>query len=204
MLNIAPQFASLIERLADGDDSAMNALIRVFGPAIERMAKTQLGPMLQSKDGADDVTQAVHLILWMGLRARKFAVATPRCYMALCHTLVARQVARQWRSAKVEPNITIEGNLMETIVDRDLFSQAHETGPSREMELVETLADFLDHLDPIDRQLVQLRLQGRTTVEVARILGLDPSGLRVRLSRLRKKFERELTSTLGIDRWRPS
>lgn len=43
-------------------------------------------------------------------------------------------------------------------------------------------------LDETERRLIELRLEGCTTAEVARQLGLDPDVLRVRLGRLRRRL----------------
>ena len=55
--------------------------------------------------------------------------------------------------------------------------------------------DAVEHLcrlvDDKDRQLIELRLQGCSTAEVARRLNLDPDILRVRLSRLRKRLREQ-------------
>ena len=52
-------------------------------------------------------------------------------------------------------------------------------------------------LDPIERQLIAMRIDGFSTIDVARALDLDPDVLRVKLSRVRKRlrekgFEDEL------------
>jgi len=48
---------------------------------------------------------------------------------------------------------------------------------------------LLDHVeDSQDRRLVELRLQGYSTAEVAREMNLDSRFLRVRLGRLRQRL----------------
>jgi DNA-directed RNA polymerase specialized sigma24 family protein len=45
-----------------------------------------------------------------------------------------------------------------------------------------------DELSDPDRRLMELRLQGYSTVEAARTLGTNANALRVRLTRLRQKL----------------
>ena len=49
-------------------------------------------------------------------------------------------------------------------------------------------SQVLDKLDGLDRQLMELRLEGYTTAEAARKLGVSAGLLRSRLSRLRKRL----------------
>ena len=50
---------------------------------------------------------------------------------------------------------------------------------------------MLSKLDETERHLLQLRLDGHTTVEAARQLGLNSDVVRVRLSRLRLRLREQ-------------
>jgi RNA polymerase sigma factor (sigma-70 family) len=191
-------FPLLIQRIGNGDDAAMCLLIRRYGSAMEQIAEQQIGPLLQSRLDASDIVQSVQMILWMGIRARKFDLPTPSHLMALTKTLVARQVAAHWRRAKTEINMTLEGNLCATMSDQKLFDPpARDADPGQQVELDETLASFLDKLEPEERRLVSLRLQGHDSTKVAKALRIDPGALRVRLFRLRAKFQDAFATMLG-------
>jgi len=80
--------------------------------------------------------------------------------------------------------------MVDTVPDFDISELvSRETCPARKLELDEFLAEFLDELEPIDRQLITKRLQGYTTAEVARELDVEAGALRLRLFRLRKSFQ---------------
>ncbi len=181
------QFILAVKRLQDGDDAAMCELIEHYGAAMQRIAKSLIGRALQAQLDAVDLVQAMQITLWVGLRLGRFKVPTPRSLMALAKVLLRRQVARYWRTAKLEMNATLEGHLAETLVDQDLFAAKHANGHQSE-DLDDLVAHFLNRLDPIDQQLMKLRIQGYRTAEAAACLQLDAGYLRVRLGRLRKKF----------------
>jgi len=63
-----------------------------------------------------------------------------------------------------------------------------ETDPARAAQLRDAATRVLQGLDAEDRRLLELRLEGWSTAEVARLLGQSPDVLRVRLHRLRKQF----------------
>src|SRR5262249_2397975 len=92
------------------------------------------------------------------------------------------QVARQWRAFKRHNADSCGG--------AQLLQDEASVPPEQENNLLlkERLAQFLKGVDDIDRQLVELRLQGYKTAEAARELGLAPGFLRVRLLRLRQQL----------------
>src|SRR5439155_17920896 len=63
-----------------------------------------------------------------------------------------------------------------------------EADPAAAALADEQLRRVLTALDPVDRQFIELRLQGYKTAEAARRLGMDPAALRVRLARLRTRL----------------
>jgi RNA polymerase sigma-70 factor (ECF subfamily) len=60
--------------------------------------------------------------------------------------------------------------------------------PQREAANREAIEQILRACDATDRELIELRVEGYSTVDAARRLGLNPDVTRVRLSRLRKKL----------------
>ncbi len=181
-------YTTLLKRVQEADDAAMCELIERYGPAMHRTAERLVGRPLQAQLDAGDLVQSVLIALWLGIRTGKFLVPTAERLLALAKTMLRRQVARHWRTAKVELNRTLEGNLSETFLDQNLFAPAKETEPQRSRDFDDLMEDLLNQLDVIDKRLVNLRFQGCSTAEAARCLRLDPGYLRVRLSRLRKKF----------------
>ena len=63
-----------------------------------------------------------------------------------------------------------------------------EPDPSQAAALQEARERLCRNLDETERQMILLRLEGHSTAEVARQLGLDANVLRVRLSRLRQRL----------------
>ncbi len=69
-----------------------------------------------------------------------------------------------------------------------LALKSNQPGTQAEADLRDQLSVWMQQLDPIEQQLVALRIEGHSTVDVAKTLGLDPDVLRVKLSRLRKRL----------------
>ena len=190
MSTVTNAFQHLVERIRTGDDSAMSDLMHQHGAAIRRTAEKLIGKALQSQLDSADLVQSVQIVLWLGLRTGKFAVATPENLYSLAKTLLRRKVARYWRAVKPLTDATIcDVSLNDTAVDQ-AFYPARETAASAQQnfEFDDVVENFLTQLSDLDRQLIKLRFQGFTTAEAARHLNLDPGFLRVRLGRLRKRF----------------
>lgn len=182
------EFAQLVNRVRDGDDSAMTKLTEKYGAAMRRTARELIGKSLQSHLDSVDLVQSVQLILWLGLRAGKFTIEGPENLLGLAKTLLKRKVARYCRSVKLQMKCTIEANLADTLPDTMLFGATNEGEPARISELDDLVEHFINQLGDLDRRLISLRLEGYSTAEVARSLNVDSGLLRVRLGRLRKRF----------------
>src|SRR5262249_2453785 len=133
-----------------------------------------------------DLIQSLHCSLLVGLRDRKFDISTPDKLIALSLTLIRRNIAHRWRKLKKHPE-------SDPHIDSDTLAKVpadtpEHADPARNPLTNEALAQILNGLVDLDRQLVELRLQGLSTAEAARRLGVNPGRLRVRWGRLRKRL----------------
>ena len=182
------EFAELLARARRDDQVAMQRLVELYEPQLRVVARVRLGPALRPYLDSADLVQSVHRSLLLGLRQDRFEISGPEQLLALALTLVRRKVARHWRhlqrQKRLETGESGSGDLPQ------LLSSLSTPGddPARATEFNDTVRHVCEHLEPIDRKLVEMRLEGFSTVEVARTLGLDAHLLRVRLSRLRERL----------------
>jgi len=194
MAELAEEFHRLIERVRLGDELALAELAQQYEPEVRLTARILLGRALRCHLDSTDLVQSVHHTLILGVRQNRFVFASPQHLMGLAVTLVRRKVARHWRRLKRQQRpedlgfLDTEAGLLATL-------PSHEPDPAQSVQDADLLAQVCDGLDDRDKQLIELRLQGCSTADAARRLGLDPDVLRVRLSRLRKRLrEREVLS----------
>ena len=189
MSSPAEDFSGLLERIRQGDAAAMGALIQQYEPEVRRAARMFLGPSLRPYLDSVDIAQSVNFILAQGLRSRKFDITSPEKLVALAVTLVRRRVSRHWRRLRRQDRVEMAPDATGVDLVERLASEAHPSDdPASLAEYHDQLAGVLAELSDIEREVVELRLEGLTTAEVARHLGADPAVLRVRLSRLRQRF----------------
>ncbi len=196
MAEPADAFQTLLQRVRLGDDEALAELARRYEPEVRLTARVLLGRALRCHLDSADLVQSVHHTLLSGLRQNKFVIGSPQQLLGLAVTLVRRKVARHWRKLKRQrrpdeaETADADGGLLATL-------PSTETDPALAAEDADLLARLCHGMDERDRRLVELRLQGCSTAEAARRLGLDPDVLRVRLSRLRRR----LRENHALSRW---
>ncbi|MBI3463431.1 MAG: RNA polymerase subunit sigma-24 [Planctomycetes bacterium] len=179
------EFAALVARVRQGDESAAGELVQRYERAVLRCVRGRLGSNLRRAMDSMDVVQSVHRSLLIGLRRDRYQLTSPQQLIGLAAIMVQRKIARHWRKIKRMPVAGME-------VPSESGATACDTIPSdapapSEMAVAgDLLEQFLLQLDEFDRQLVHLKLEGHSSVETAQVLGRDAAFVRMRWSRLRK------------------
>jgi len=187
MVESPDDFPILIARARLGDEEALAELFQRYEPEVRVAARVLLGRALRVQLDSMDLVQSVYHCLLVGLRQNKFDLNTPQQLLGLAMTMVRRKVAHHWRRMRHLPRSTPApetegmGNVLTA-------ATTPEPGPAETAQYNDTLRFLYSKLEDKDRQVVELRLQGYSTAEVARRLGLDADVLRVRLSRLRRRL----------------
>ena len=135
-----------------------------------------------------DLVQSVHRTVFLGMKGNRFHFDSPGQFIALITTLVRRKTAKQWRKHRRQQRQSgsASGDFDPAEV---LIASRADLHPGDEVAMRDQLHVILEQLDETDRRLVELRLEGYSTAEAARMLNLDPDSMRVRLSRLRKRLK---------------
>ncbi len=188
MSDLSTSFESLLTAARNGDASAMEQLVARYEPELRIVARARLGVALRPHLDSIDLVQSVHRSLLVGLRANRFDISSPEKLLGLALTIVRRKVARHWRHLKRQQRLSGAEDSSEALIETLMSLQVNDWSTSDEVALRENLQRLMDQLEPIEQQLIAMRIQGHSTVEVARSLGLDPDVLRVKLSRLRKRL----------------
>jgi RNA polymerase sigma-70 factor (ECF subfamily) len=179
-------FAALLAKARGGDNDALAALAQTYEPEVRIVARVLLGPALRPHLDTLDLVQSVHRSLLVGLRQARFDVSTPEQLVALALTLVRRKVARKWRKARRQQRLSRGGDDPSALAELLVSLGRTDADPARAAQINDAVRHVCAQLSAADRRLLELRLQGCSTAEAAREMGLDPDLLRVRLGRLRQ------------------
>ena len=182
-------FEELLSKARSGDESAMSELVQHYESEVRMVARARLGTVLRPHLDSVDLVQSVHRSLMLGLRAERFDISSPEKLVALATTIVRRKVARQWRKLKRQQRLSGKGQSESSQLPELLVALSeHDHDPADAVAIREATEHLLEQLSDLEKQVVELRLEGFRTVEVARQLGLDADVLRVKLSRLRRRL----------------
>jgi RNA polymerase sigma factor (sigma-70 family) len=182
---------SLLQRIRDGDEEALTKLLLHYEPRIRTAAHVLLGPLLRPHLDSVDLVQSVHRVLLPGLRGGRYTVADPEQMVALAVTVIRRKIARCWRQLRREHQMQTQVRDQGVYPDKLTPSPAPAADPAQTAALNDGLRHLLAGLDAEERRLIELRLDGFSTVEIAAQMNCDANALRARLSRLRRRL-REL------------
>jgi RNA polymerase sigma-70 factor (ECF subfamily) len=187
MSQVTADFTELLARARGSEPDALAALVRQYEPEVRIVARVLLGPALRPYLDSLDLVQSVHRSLLLGLRHGKVDVSSSERLIALAVTMVRRKIARQWRRHQRQTRADFAGDAGS--LARKLAELSRPAAdPAGAAQVHDSLRHLCERLDGPERQMLELRMQGYSTAEVARQLGLDADVLRVRLSRLRQRL----------------
>lgn len=182
----ADPFRELIDRARQGDQQALGDLVRRYEPEVRMVARLRLGSALRPHLDSIDLVQSVHHSLMIGLRQNRFEITSPQQLIALALTIVRRKAARAWQRLKRQQRLSGdgEGALARTLLDLT----SPEQDPAAIAQYRDTVEGVCRTLDVVEKQLLEMHLEGYRTVEIAEHLNLNADVLRVKLSRLRARL----------------
>jgi RNA polymerase sigma-70 factor (ECF subfamily) len=176
---------SLLARVREGDETALATILQHYETRLRLTAHALIGPALRTQVDTVDLVQSVHRALMPGLREGKYELTDSEQLLSLALTVIRNKVITKWRRLHPEHERR-QG-------DATTAAQSHgrEDDPSLVAQVNDSVRHLLDSLPEADRQLLELRVQGYSTVEIADRLQCEAPALRARLSRLRQRL-REL------------
>jgi RNA polymerase sigma-70 factor (ECF subfamily) len=172
----------LVERCRAGDNEAARQLFAQYVDRLVAVARRRLSTPLQGRVDPEDIVQSVFRTFFGRLKAGRFRLEEQD---DLCKLLVRitvnkalRQVAFQ-KAAKRDPGHEDPGG------DRLLELMAREPDPEDAVAFLDQLQAFMAAQLPQDRRVLELRLQGYGTQEIARQLGIVDRSVRRVLERIK-------------------
>jgi RNA polymerase sigma-70 factor (ECF subfamily) len=142
-----------------------------YGPPLERLARAYEAETEERRD----LLQDIHLALW-----RSFALFDGRCSLRtwiyrVAHNTAASHVLRARRHARL---VTLE----------DL--EAESCAPAADKQDMRIVLSLIERLNPPDRQLILLYLEGMDGAGIAEIMGLSAANVATRIHRVKNILAR--------------
>jgi RNA polymerase sigma-70 factor (ECF subfamily) len=191
----------LLAAIAEGNNSALDKLIRLHAPYLRRILQIRISPELSSRVDVSDVIQETQMVVIR--RIDEFLTKQPASFRVWLRSRAIEQLADQYRR-----HVTAE---MRTVRREKRFNDASSMAiarillsetPSKMLqrsELAEQVRDLIDGLNEMDREMLTLRhAEGLTNNEIAEALHIEPMTARKRYGRaLRRLVEKAAAAGLG-------
>jgi RNA polymerase sigma-70 factor (ECF subfamily) len=175
----------LVERSRHGDQDAARRLVELYFDRLLPLARRRIGRRLAGRFDAEDVVQAAFFTFFVRLKADAFQPADRTALYRLLVRITVNKALRQvahHTAAKRDPTHELaHGD------GQEWLGKMPAAGPLPEAAVlaIDELERFLNGLPPADRQVLELRLQGHTTEEIARRLDSYDRKVRRALVRIR-------------------
>ena len=186
----------LVLAAREGNRTAMTKLIDALQPYIKQRVTKMVFPGDGRMETVSDVAQKISLAVWQGLR--QFRGATEPEFWGWLNQVIAHRTADHFREQPMVPLPL--GQAGTDSGGPPVEPRARGSTPSqrtRDGELAEIIRAALDKLKAEHKEVLQMAyLEGRTTAEIATLLGLKPNAVHARLYRAKKALEPHLPTHL--------
>lgn len=184
-------FSDLITRVRAGDEQAATDLVRRYEPEIRREVRFLLrDPFLRRSFDSMDICQSVMGSFFLRAALGEYDLSRPEDLVRLLISMTRNKVVDATRRQRAQRRDHRRATSLEAV---DVESRTPT--PSAVVEGRELLAMFRERLSEEERQLADLRAQGREWADIAKELGGSADARRKQLTRAIARVSRDL----GLD-----
>jgi RNA polymerase sigma factor (sigma-70 family) len=174
-------FQVLIERVRGGDSDAAAELVRRYEPAIRRVVRLRMtDARLRRALDSMDICQSVLASFFVRAALGQYDLGNPDQLLKLLAQMARHKVTDQMRKERAERRdiARLQGD---AAAAAEVASS--EPSPSRQIAGKELLLQFRQRLSEDEKELADMRAQGREWADIALERGESPEALRKRLAR---------------------
>ena len=162
----------LVERFKAGSESAATELFDRYCEKLMGMARRRIGQRMASRIDPEDVIQSAFRTFFSRVRNDEFTFEGQSDLFKLLVRLTVNKTLRQiahHRAAKRDPNKEAGQGSEEDDVFRSLTDG--DPSPDVEVALVDEFERFLSQFSVFDRKVLEMKLHGHSSAEIAESLG---------------------------------
>ncbi|HEX5272167.1 MAG TPA: sigma-70 family RNA polymerase sigma factor [Gemmataceae bacterium] len=182
----------LVARWRAGDQEAARHLFDRYVDRLVALSRRRIGARLASRVDPEDVVQSVFRTVFGRLRDGQFRIEEQD---DLCKLLMRVTVHKTLRQAEYhgagKRDAAREAARGDSSGDRLLEVLDRDPAPATVVAFVDHLEHFLKELPLLDRQVIELRLQGYGNEEIATRLGVLDRRVRRVVERVRGMIDRQ-------------
>ena len=192
-------FAIIMSKLNAGDQQAAAEIFRKFVHRLVALASRQFEDRFRSKADPEEVVQSVYESFFRRNDRSPFELSDWDSLWALLATITVRKCCDQhefWRAAKrdvrreAQPDPDPTAETWFEAIDR-------EPTPFQATVLADTLEQIVRQLEPRERKIAELTLQGYTAVEIAGLCDCSERTVARVIQRIRARMLKLEAAELG-------
>ena len=177
----------LLILLRNGDERAASQVVDLYAERLLRLAGKRINQRLAGRVGAEDIVQSVFRTFFHRAKQGEFELHDRDDLCKLLARITLRKTFRQIAHhlcAKRSVRREAQGGDESQKVLLSLL--AREPAPEEAVALLDEMEALLAQLRPVDRQIVEMKLQGFNSLEIAEQLGVSDRKVRRLMERLRE------------------
>lgn len=192
--------SDLLERWRAGDEGAAAELFRRYADRLIGLARSRLPAQVAARLDPEDVVQSVYRTFFAAARAGQYDISRGGDLWRLLVTITLRKLYNQiGRNVAARRSVGREQLLAEVddvpgLPDEHML--AREPSPLEAVALTDELEQLMRRLEPVQRRMLELRLQGYDLNEIAAATRRSQRTVRRVLDGIKSDLE-EFTSTAG-------
>lgn len=156
----------LLDHYQHGDERAASALFDRYVERLTHMVRQQLGPSMRQRLDPEDAVHSAYRSFFVRARDGQFAVQRSGELWKLLVTITLNKLRRQFAHHRAGKRAVQRDRPLAEFIDR-----SNVPSPLEALAAADELAAFLAKLNPLQRQVLQLRLQEQRWNEIAKTTG---------------------------------
>jgi RNA polymerase sigma-70 factor (ECF subfamily) len=184
--------AALVGRWQQGDQQAAAELFRSYAVRLSALVRKRMTGKLAQRVDPEDIVQSACRSFFVSARDGRFDVQNGGDLWRLLVAITLHKLYRRVQQGKTakrdvsrEQSFGSEDSLQG--LQADLF--AREPSPEEAAGVADQLMELMQRLEPIERRVLEFRLQGCTAEEIATQVGCSVRTVRYALSEIKQQLE---------------
>lgn len=181
-----PTDRALVSRLRHGDEVAAAELYRRYAARLHGLADRQMSSGIRRTVEPDDIVQSAFRSLFRGVSAGSYQAPEGNSLWSLLAIIAIHKVRRKASRDRSVSAISFQGP------DGEPPSSQQIAATVSEQQFESSLSEAIEFLQPQEREIVELRVQGFTVEEISERVGRSGRTVERTLQRIREKLSDRL------------
>ena len=188
---------NLVARWRAGDQAAAEELFARYAAQLVALARTRLSAKMAPRIDPEDVVQSAYRTFFVNAREGRYELNRGGDLWRLLVATTMHKLQDQVKHHRAQKrNIDIEKGFgtEDSLFGIQPEALAGQPSPLEALTLVDELQSAMARLDPLQRRVLELRLEGHNLDEIAAAIDRCPQTVRRTLERIKAEFQQSMNA----------